>query len=172
MAAARRPFREITSMGSPPRLIPRVADWATTMPPGTPKVELCTTARVVPSVGVAPIDASDRCVQAAWHLHGVAVLRGLELERLLGRKVRTELSSICTHLKMAAPILDRTCPASLICVDPMDACQLARGERWARFEEVVAMARGPVMKISLSMANVARGFRAPHPSSMSLPCSR
>lgn len=125
-----------------------------------PQAEALRDDRAVPSVIGLPIDASDCGVQTVWHSHGVVVLRDVAQERLLGRAARADLLRMGTRVKMAAPILDRARPLGLMCVDWMDACEPARDERWARFEEVATVVLGPVMSISQRMAERVR-HRAP-----------
>ncbi|KPV00238.1 hypothetical protein APR50_00700 [Variovorax paradoxus] len=121
-----------------------------------PQAEALRRDRDVPSVIGLAIDAADCGVQTVWHAHGVVVLRDVEQERRLGHGTRAELLRMGTRVKMAAPIMDRTRPLGLMCVDWMDACEPARDERWARFEEIAAVVLGPVMSAAQRVASGAQ----------------
>jgi DNA-binding CsgD family transcriptional regulator len=117
--------------------------------------------RAVPSVIGLAVDATDSGMQALWHARGVMVLLDVEQERLLGRDARAQLLRIGTRVKMAAPIKDHTGPFGLICVDWMDACDPARNERCAHFEEVAAVVLGPVLGMAQRMAGSMRRVTYP-----------
>lgn len=119
-----------------------------------PQAEALRHDRAVPSVIGLAVDATDCGLQAAWHAHGVVVLRDVAQERLLGHRLRATLVRLGTSVKMAAPILGGADPIGMVCVDWMDACDPARDERWAHFEEVATGVLGPVMSAS---QRVARG---------------
>ena len=85
-----------------------------------------------------------------WVIEHFAEVRGHELT------TRAELLRMGTRVKMAAPIMDRTRPLGLMCVDWMDACEPARDERWARFEEIAAVVLGPVMSAAQRVASGAQ----------------
>jgi DNA-binding CsgD family transcriptional regulator len=126
-----------------------------------PQAEALRDGRNVPSVVGIEMDAIDWGLQALWQAHGVMVLRDFELERLLSQRMRAELLRLGTRVKMAVPIMDRTGPLGLMCVDWLDAWEPARDERRARFEEVAAVVLGPVMSASLRMAGGMRRATRP-----------
>lgn len=121
-----------------------------------PQAEALRHGRAVPSVIGMAVDATDRGLQTVWHGHGVVVLRDVAQERLLGHGMRAALVRMGTRVKMAAPIMGPTHPIGIMCVDWMDACDPARDERWARFEEVAAGVLGPVMSASQRVARDAQ----------------
>lgn len=117
-----------------------------------PQVEALRRDRAVPSVIGLAVEATDRGLQAAWHAHGVVVLRDVAQERLLGHRMRAALVRMGTSVKMAAPIVGEAHPIGMVCVDWMDACDPGRDERWAHFEEVATGVLGPVMRASQRVA--------------------
>jgi DNA-binding CsgD family transcriptional regulator len=126
-----------------------------------PKFEALRRDRDVPSVMGLAMDATDGAMQALWYAQGVMVLLDVEQERLPGHDTRAQLLRIGTRVKMAAPITDSTGPLGLVCVDWMDACDPARNERCAHFDEVAAVVLGPVMGTSQRMASgMGRAMRS------------
>lgn len=117
-----------------------------------PQAEALRRDREVPSVVGITMDTGDWALGTLWHLHGAAVMRDVELERLLSQPRRAELRRMGTRVKMAAPIRDGTDPLGLVCVDWMDAVEPVGDERRSHFEEVTTMVLGPVISASLRLA--------------------